>query len=65
VARKVEYRIYCLTSAGRIGLAEEIDARTDAEAIDIAHDLKRDTLKCEVWKGNKLVATLDRQDPRD
>ena len=57
-----EYRLYCLDGAGRIDLAEVIDASTDAEAVAKARDLKRLTLKCEVWKGNKLVATLNSHD---
>jgi hypothetical protein len=39
--------------------AEWIEARDDAEATATARKLKKDALKCEVWRGRRLVAVLD------
>jgi hypothetical protein len=55
------YRLYCLDGAGRISLAEWIDAADDEDAIRQAQDMKRGALRCEVWSGKRLVATLDAQ----
>lgn len=60
-----EYRIYCLNGNGRISFAEEIVANSDKEAVAKAHDMKRHTLKCEVWAGRRLIATLDAHDLAD
>ena len=54
-----DYRLYCLDGAGNINLVEWIEAPDDADAIRQAHELKRGALKCEVWLGKRLVATLD------
>jgi hypothetical protein len=55
------YCLYCLDGTGRISLAEWIDAADDDDAIRQAHDLKRGALKCEIWLGTRLVATIDAQ----
>lgn len=57
-----DYRLYCLDGAGRIGLAEWIRAADDEAAIRQAHDMKLHALKCEIWKGERLVATLEAKD---
>jgi len=54
-----DYRLYCLDGTGSISLAEWIQAPDDADAVRQAQELKRGALKCEVWLGNRLVATLD------
>lgn len=57
------YRVYSLDGAGRIrSFAEEFKADSDEEATAKARELKADALQCEVWKGNRLVASLRRQD---
>ncbi|MFL6730648.1 MAG: hypothetical protein ACJ8E3_01070 [Sphingomicrobium sp.] len=56
-----QYRVYCLDGSGNIHLAEWIDAADDADAIRQAHELKHGALKCEVWRGKRLVATIDGQ----
>ena len=61
----VDYRIYCLDGAGHISFAKEMTANTDHEAIAAALSLNKDALKCEVWKGRHLVATLNAQDLSD
>jgi hypothetical protein len=53
------YRLYCLDGQGSISLAEWIEATDDADAIRQAQELKRGALRCEVWLGKRLVATLD------
>jgi len=54
-----QHRLYCLDAMGRIGLPEWFQAPDDAAAIRQAQVLRRGALKCEVWLGNRLVATLD------
>jgi len=56
------YRLYCLDGAGRISLADWIEADTDEEAVATARKLEHGALKCEVWDGNRLVAKLDSHD---
>ncbi len=56
-----QYRLYCLDGTGSIALAEWIGASDDEDAIRQAHELKRGALKCEVWLGNRLVASIDGQ----
>lgn len=57
-----DYRIYCLDGAGKISFAEDLRAETDEGAIAKARERKRNTLKCEVWHGAKLIAELDTRD---
>jgi hypothetical protein len=57
-----EYRLYCLDGAGHIGLAEVIEADTDADALAEARRLKDGALRCEVWSGPRLVGSLSRDD---
>ena len=40
----------------------EIGASNDAEAISMAREMKRNTIKCEVWRRRRLVAVLDAHD---
>ena len=54
--------MYCLDGAGSIGLAVEIEAISDEEAIAKAREMRPDLLKGEIWKGGRLVSTLRRQD---
>ena len=58
----VSYRLYCMDGEGHIHFAEELEASNDEEAVRKAHDLKRHSLKCELWRGERLVATLDERD---
>lgn len=53
-----EYKLYCLDHAGKIGLAEWIEASDDQDAVRQARNLKPHVLKCEVWQDKRLVATL-------
>lgn len=56
------YRLYCLDGAGRISLADWINAETDEEAVTIARRIEHGARKCEIWQGNRLVAKLDAHD---
>jgi hypothetical protein len=58
------YRLYCLDGAGRIGLAEWIEAKSDADALAQARELKDGALRCEVWAGPRLVGSLSVSDFR-
>jgi len=60
----VAYRLYCLDGVGRIELADYIDAADDTAAVDKARQLKSGGLKCEVWAGSRLVATLSASELR-
>jgi hypothetical protein len=53
------YRLYCLDGAGRISLADWIEADSDDHAIAQARVIKRGAQKCEVWQLNRLVARID------
>jgi hypothetical protein len=54
-----EYRMYTLDRLGRIGLAEPVQAESDGQALAKVRELRPTALKWEVWKGNRLIATLD------
>ena len=57
-----DYRLYCLDGAGRISLAQWIEANSDEDAIALVRAMKPDALKCEIWQGPRLVARLDGRD---
>jgi hypothetical protein len=57
-----DYRVYRMDGTGRIHYAEPIDAVDDEEAVRKTHALKIHALKCEVWSGDRLVASLDAKD---
>lgn len=54
-----EYRMFCLDCLGHIHYAEPLDAASDEDAIKLAHDFNLKAAKCEIWTGDRLVATLD------
>ena len=56
------YRLYCLDGAGKIGLADWLEAEDDDDAIEKARNLKSHVLKCEVWQGARLVKSFDAQE---
>ena len=59
------YRLYCMDGAGNIALAEWLNARDDQHAIEQAKELKNGSLKCEIWRGHRLVAKLGTADLQD
>jgi len=56
-----DYRLYCLDGAGRIGLADWIQAADDDSAIAQARRARPDAHRCEIWQKNRLVAKLNGQ----
>jgi hypothetical protein len=54
-----DYRLYSLDGEGRINLADWIKADNDEQAIARARQLKLGARKCEIWKRNKLIATIE------
>ena len=54
-----EYRMYTLDQAGRIGLAEQILADSDQQALEKIREMELKFRKCEVWDGHRMVAALD------
>ena len=59
-----EYRMYTLDRLGRIGLAEAVIATGDEEALYKVRKLARNAKRCELWKGNRLVASRLAADAR-
>ncbi len=59
------YRIYCLKGAGHISFADVVEAADDAEAVEKAREKNNGAIKCEVWDGKRLVATLNVHDLAD
>jgi hypothetical protein len=53
-----EYRLYTLDELGRISLPEPIIADGDSQALARARGLISHAKMSELWKGNRLVATL-------
>ena len=51
------YRYYCLDDAGRLHEAEWFESESDEEAIAKIQAEHPDAT-CEIWQGNRLVATL-------
>lgn len=45
-------------------MAQRIEARDDADAVQQAQDLKRGALMCEVWQNMRLVEGLHAQQLR-
>ena len=54
-----EYRMYRLDELGAIGLAEEILADDDQQALDKIREMNLNFRKCELWDGHRMVAALD------
>ena len=58
----VAYRVYCLDGVNRVQGAEWVEAPDDEVAITLARGVMRESPKCEVWDGNRLVARLTSED---
>ena len=52
------YRVYCYDATNRVVTADSLDAASDEEAIARVEAMGFGT-KCEIWEGNRLVATLE------
>jgi hypothetical protein len=51
------YRYYCLDSTGKLHDAEWFSAESDDDAISRISE-KHPGSKCEVWQGQRLVASI-------
>jgi hypothetical protein len=52
-----EYRLYCLDGADKFTKSHEIEAESDAAAIETARNMKL-PVKCELWERGRMVAKL-------
>jgi hypothetical protein len=52
------YRVYCYDGAGKLWVADSIEAASDDEALDQARAMKV-AIKCEVWQRDRLVGTVE------
>jgi hypothetical protein len=53
-----DYRLYCLDGVKRIARAADvISAPSDEDAVAAARGLGKPTA-CEIWQGQRLVATI-------
>lgn len=55
-----DYRVFCRDGAGRFSPAQWIRAESDELALSKAREINPDA-RCEVWEGQRLVATLQPQ----
>jgi hypothetical protein len=51
------YRYYCLDASGRLHDTQWFDAADDDDAVAHVREKHPDS-KCEVWDGNRLVASV-------
>jgi hypothetical protein len=58
--KALNYRLYCFDGMGKVWAADWLSASSDAEAVELANCMDV-CVKCEVWQGKRLVATIDRQ----
>jgi hypothetical protein len=58
--KALNYRLYCFDGAGKVWTGDCLSAGSDAEAIELAHCMDVG-VKCEIWQGNRLVATIEPQ----
>ena len=52
------YRVYCYDGAGKLWVADSIEAAGDEEALAEARAMKV-AIKCEVWERDRLVGTVE------
>ena len=52
------YRVYCYDGAGKLWVADSIEAASDDEAMAEARTMKV-AIKCEVWERDRLVGTVE------
>jgi hypothetical protein len=56
--RMPSYRVYCYDGAGKLWVADSIEAADDAAALAEARAMKV-AIKCEVWERDRLVGTVE------
>ena len=52
-----DYAAYCYDGAGKVWLADAIEADSDEEAIQDACKLQ--CVQCELWEGHRFVAAIE------
>ncbi|MBA2467561.1 MAG: hypothetical protein H0V46_08165 [Sphingomonas sp.] len=52
------YRVYCYDGAGKLWVADWVEAAEDEAAIAAARTM-RIAVKCEVWHRDRLVGTIE------
>ena len=52
------YRLYCYDGAGKMWVADWLEAASDEAAMAEARTMKV-AVKCEVWERDRLVGTID------
>jgi hypothetical protein len=56
----IAYRLFCMDCFGKVTSIEMIQAASDEEAVQIAHEMDLG-INCEVWEHQRLVARIERQ----
>ena len=56
------YRVYCYDGAGKLWVADWIEAASDAAAMAEARTMQI-AVKCEVWQRDRLVGTIENPRP--
>jgi hypothetical protein len=59
----IEYRVYRLDGVSRETRTELIEAQTDAEAVNRIQLDMGTTVRCEIWRGNRVVKRLEASKP--
>ena len=59
------YRIYFLDGVNRFTRTEAVEAASDEDAVSQARPLIGDSLKCEIWDGERIVARIMANDGRE
>ena len=54
-----EYRVYRLDGVSGKTSTEWIEAQTDEEAVSRVKFDMRTTIRCEIWRGNRVVKRLE------
>jgi hypothetical protein len=54
-----EYRVYRLNVVSRETSTQAIEAQTDAEAVDRVQRDIGTSVRCEIWRGNRVVKRLE------
>jgi hypothetical protein len=52
------YRVYCYDGAGKVWVADWIEAATDEDALAEARTMHVG-VKCEVWQRDRLIGTIE------
>jgi hypothetical protein len=54
----LNYRLYCFDGVGKVWAPDWLHASSDEEAIALAQAMDVG-VKCEIWEGKRLVATIE------